>query len=363
MTATPRHNLPLIVPAQAQKYITHNEALMTLDGLTQLSVESRTETVPPEPAPDGAAYIIGPDAGGAWLNKAGQIAVRSDGGWRYIVPKDGYLAWCLSENILLAHRLESWDLASAGGNLDETDQIGVNATPSLHNRLVVSSPNCLFTFDEAQSGDARITVNKQNAASTASIVFQENYIGHAEFGLNEAHNFSLKTSTDGQSWEDALFLKTDNRYLGLNTTNPKGPLNIVHTGAGNVVEMWIEDDANANVSMRMRHVACINNGVDFSINSSLSFILNQRENANIILSTHNSEVMRLTPEKRVGIENSQPKSTLDVGGAVRVGQYNLANRPSPASVGAGAVVYVSDIPTGPSLQISTGAEWLSVTVG
>lgn len=362
MYNTPRHNLPLIAPAQAQKHITHNEALMTLDRLAQLSVQSRTQIVPPEPAADGAAFIIAPNAQGEWLEKEGQIAVRLDQNWRYFAPKDGYLAWCVVEEALLAYRAGAWSLAVPEKSVLEVDHVGINSTSSTQNRLAVSSPNSLFTFDDGQNGDARITVNKQNATSTASVVFQDSYIGHAEFGLTNANNFCLKTSLDGQSWGDALCIKADSRYLGVNTTQPKGPLNIVHTGAGNVVEMWIEDNANANVSMRMRHVSCINNGVDFSINSSLSFILNQRENANIIFAMQNSELIRMTPDKRVGIENNLPKSTLDVGGAVRVGQYDLASRPSAASVGAGAIIYVSDIATGPSLQVSTGAQWLTVAV-
>ena len=47
MTNTPRLVLPAIEAAQAQKHVTHNEALTLLDALTQLAVESRTLTTPP----------------------------------------------------------------------------------------------------------------------------------------------------------------------------------------------------------------------------------------------------------------------------------------------------------------------------
>ena len=39
--------LPLLLPAQAQKHVTHNEALQLLDILVQARVEDRTRTVPP----------------------------------------------------------------------------------------------------------------------------------------------------------------------------------------------------------------------------------------------------------------------------------------------------------------------------
>ena len=40
-------SLPLILPAQAQKHVTHNEALLKLDLMVQLAVINRTLTVPP----------------------------------------------------------------------------------------------------------------------------------------------------------------------------------------------------------------------------------------------------------------------------------------------------------------------------
>ena len=44
---TMRLQLPLLQPAQAQKHVTHNDALRLLDGLVQLSVLDRTRTAPP----------------------------------------------------------------------------------------------------------------------------------------------------------------------------------------------------------------------------------------------------------------------------------------------------------------------------
>ena len=45
--ATTHLLLPYILAAQAQKHITHNEALRILDGLVQLSVLDRDLTAPP----------------------------------------------------------------------------------------------------------------------------------------------------------------------------------------------------------------------------------------------------------------------------------------------------------------------------
>lgn len=51
-------SLPYIMPSQAQKHVTHNEAVRMLDALVQLSVADTALVSPPaEPVP-GARYIL-----------------------------------------------------------------------------------------------------------------------------------------------------------------------------------------------------------------------------------------------------------------------------------------------------------------
>ena len=48
MSDTTTHlGLPYLLAAQAQKHVTHNEALRLLDAMVQLSVLDRTRTAPP----------------------------------------------------------------------------------------------------------------------------------------------------------------------------------------------------------------------------------------------------------------------------------------------------------------------------
>jgi len=58
--------LPYILAAQAQKHVTHNEALRLLDGLVQLSVFDRDLTAPPGSPNDGDRYIVASGATGDW---------------------------------------------------------------------------------------------------------------------------------------------------------------------------------------------------------------------------------------------------------------------------------------------------------
>jgi hypothetical protein len=93
MPRTAQLDLPLVMPAQAQKHVTVNEALARLDAVAQLRVVSSTEPEPPAAATDGAGYLVPAGAGGAWSGMAGQIAVRCNGGWVFMAPRAGWRAW------------------------------------------------------------------------------------------------------------------------------------------------------------------------------------------------------------------------------------------------------------------------------
>ncbi len=108
MTDTPRLALPAIEAAQAQKHVTHNQALVLLDVLTQLAVESRTLTVPPTAPADGACYIPALGASGAWSGWDGQIALFSGGGWLRVLPVSGLKAWVKEERLTLTYEDGMW---------------------------------------------------------------------------------------------------------------------------------------------------------------------------------------------------------------------------------------------------------------
>ena len=108
MTNTPRLGLPAIEAAQAQKHVTHNEALVLLDALTQLAVENRSLTTPPGSPPEGACYIPAQGATGAWSGWSGQVALFSGGGWLRIVPASGLKAWVRAERLTITYEDGIW---------------------------------------------------------------------------------------------------------------------------------------------------------------------------------------------------------------------------------------------------------------
>ena len=93
MARTTQLGLPLVLPSQAQKHVTVNEALVRIDAATQLSVRSAAEQTPPASPAEGDIYIIASGSSGVWSSRAGEIAIWSNGGWVFLTPGQGWRAW------------------------------------------------------------------------------------------------------------------------------------------------------------------------------------------------------------------------------------------------------------------------------
>ncbi|GGI69013.1 hypothetical protein GCM10007973_02620 [Polymorphobacter multimanifer] len=104
MHETIRHRLPLMAAAQAQKEITHNEALMLVDRLLHPVVESRALAVPPAMASPGAAWIVAAGAADAWAGAEGRLAVHDGEAWHFAEPFAGLATWVRDEHCFVA-----WD--------------------------------------------------------------------------------------------------------------------------------------------------------------------------------------------------------------------------------------------------------------
>jgi len=106
--ATSHLRLPYILAGQAQKHVTHNEALRLLDALVQLAVLDRDLAAPPGSPADGARYIVASGGSGAWAGWDLNIAYWVDGAWTKLVPRAGWLAWVADESLLLAFDGAAW---------------------------------------------------------------------------------------------------------------------------------------------------------------------------------------------------------------------------------------------------------------
>lgn len=233
--ASPRLNLPFLQPAQAQKHVTHNEALKLLDALVHLTVTTFGATTPPGNPQDGDCYALGPSATGGWAGEDGKIAYWLDSGWQFLAPQSGWLAVEIGTTEVMVHDGTDWVPASATMDLDNLAGVGVNTTADPTNRLSISAPATLLNHEGAGH---QLKINKASSGDTASLLFQTNWSGRAEMGLAGNDAFSIKVSADGTSWDEVLSIGagagvvTTDTMVGTVAASP-GPGNaVIETGSG-----------------------------------------------------------------------------------------------------------------------------------
>ena len=105
---SPNLALPFLAAGQAQKHVTLNEALRVLDAAIALCVESRTLSTPPATVTDGQRFLVAGSGAGAWAGQGGAIAVAEDGGWRFVSPGAGWLAFVRDEGSLVTFFAGAW---------------------------------------------------------------------------------------------------------------------------------------------------------------------------------------------------------------------------------------------------------------
>lgn len=198
--------LPYILAAQAQKHISHNEALRILDGLVQLSVKSRKLTAPPESPADGDRYIVGTGATGDWTGWDLSATLYSDGAWLRLPPRAGWRAWVEDEAALLVFDGEGW-IGMTPTSLQNLDSLGVGTTADSANPFAAKLNAALWTARNAAeggSGDLFYTMNKEAASNDLGLILQTGYSTRALLGLFGTDRFRLVVSADGSAFFDAL---------------------------------------------------------------------------------------------------------------------------------------------------------------
>ena len=192
--------LPYLMPAQAQKHVTHNEALQRLDVLVQRVVESVDATLPPASPQDGEVHALGAGALGDWAGQDGMLALRQAGAWVFVAPQAGWRAWGRAEN-----RLRLWTGSAWAGlpvDTDMLDGVGIATAHDATNRLAVASPASLFSH--AGTGGHQMKLNKAAPGDTGSVLFQTGWSGRAEIGLAGSDDLAVKVSANGSLWNTAL---------------------------------------------------------------------------------------------------------------------------------------------------------------
>lgn len=116
MSSTARFGLPLLDAGQAQKELTHNEALTLIDALVQpLAQAAGGETPPGDPDP-GQCWIVGAAPEGDWAGAARALAIWTAGGWRFVAPREGMTVPLRADGITARYAAGEWVLGVISAN-------------------------------------------------------------------------------------------------------------------------------------------------------------------------------------------------------------------------------------------------------
>jgi hypothetical protein len=127
-TSTARHQLPYLVVGQAQKEITHNQALVRIDALLQPFVEAHLNTPPTSLTQTmaGKCWLVGTSATSEWAGKSGQLAYWDGSGWQFIAPSDCMRLYNKAIGSEIAFKFGAWVsnnpiMNVSGGNTIDTE--------------------------------------------------------------------------------------------------------------------------------------------------------------------------------------------------------------------------------------------------
>lgn len=137
--------LPLLLPAQAQKHVTVNDAFMRLDGMVDLLLQSTRRTAPPASAIDGMCWAVPQGAVNAWEGRAGEIAIGANGGWVFAMPRAGNRAFVADSGVQALYDGQKWvegalTLGSHGAGLiamQETEDVALTPGAMVESTLIL----------------------------------------------------------------------------------------------------------------------------------------------------------------------------------------------------------------------------------
>jgi hypothetical protein len=259
--STPRFDLPLLAPRQAQPDVTINEAMARIDAFLlprlseyPLSVTD-TATISNFDQDEGALFIVPRNATGAFENQDDALALILNQAWEFLEPEPG---WRVLEPITE----DSFDAAQAGAAKEViysgTQHGWVDASVIVHPRVAIN-------FDSYAQWITR-------TAGVHPLSVQTNVTGvpAALFHLWGGSSVTIGGQfpyTDPNAWavevknatgQVATSIRDDGALTGLNqSTAPAGPPN-------NSWRIWADDSGDVYIDVDVGGVTKTSKIVDFS---------------------------------------------------------------------------------------------------
>jgi hypothetical protein len=151
---------------------------------------------------EGSGHGLGGPVNGE--GQAGDLAFWQDGRWRIVSPEPGWRIWVTDAGAEHVWTGTQWVPSEAG--VTEASRLGINTVADDTNRLSVKSDGVLLSHDDRTpgTGDVRLTLNRADTQTVASLIFQTGFAGNAELGVSGTGDLALRVSADGGLFRDAL---------------------------------------------------------------------------------------------------------------------------------------------------------------
>jgi len=215
--------LPYILASQAQKHVTHNEALRLLDAMVQLSVLDRTRTAPPVSPTDGDRHIVASSATGLWAGWDLNVAFWVDGVWLRLVPRPGWLAWIADEAAFVVWNGSAWD--QVGEPVDVSDAVFSlvsDADPT---------KRALFSLSGITTGTTRTFTLPNTSSELAILAGTQTFSGNKTFTGTLTASGTVTVSAAAASIGTATTTATYGMGIGATTTGVTKTVNLGTGGA------------------------------------------------------------------------------------------------------------------------------------
>ena len=215
--------LPYILASQAQKHVTHNEALRLLDAMVQLSVLDRTRTTPSASPTDGDRHIVASGATGLWAGWDLNVAFWVDGVWMRLVPRPGWLAWIVAEQMFLVWNGSAWE--PVGEPVDVSD-----AVFSLVNDADPTK-KAAFSLSGITTGTTRTFTLPNTSSELAILAGTQTFSGNKTFSGTLTASGIVTVSAAAATIGTATTTATYGMGTGATTTGVTKTLNLGTGGA------------------------------------------------------------------------------------------------------------------------------------
>lgn len=215
--------LPYILASQAQKHVTHNEALRLLDAMVQLAVLDRDLTTPPVSPADGDRYLVASGATGLWAGWDLNVAFWVDGVWMRLVPRPGWLAWIADEAAFVVWNGSAWDIV--GEPVDVSDAIF-----SLVNDADPTK-KALFSLSGIATGTTRTFTLPNTSSELAILAGTQTFTGNKTFSGTLTASGTVTVSAAAASIGTATTTATYGVGTGATTSGVTKTLNLGTGGA------------------------------------------------------------------------------------------------------------------------------------